>query len=725
MSALSVAKVKLVLANLLDAYSKSTLSAKNKFSSRQALFGTSLVVFGAVVTIYKKIQFNKVKKDREIETTTKITPASKQNNKVRVGKLFFQRLGDILKIIVPSWKSAEALHLFILTILLYSRTILSIKVADITGKNAQYIVQKNLKDIFLGIVQFALIGVPASLVNSGLRYATDSLSLLFRKRLTDHVNNEYLKGTNFYKASNLGGESRIDNADQRVTRDIERFSESLSSLYATIFKPLLDVILFTYKLALVLGPQGPALIFTYYFFNALVKRFLMPAFGKLTARESELEGDYRMAHQRLITNSEEIAFYDGSKREKEIISRLFMGVYHHANYFNHLKFLVGIFDEFLVKYGASIIGYVILALPIIQGRTGSKTTADLTGDFVRNRQLLISLAKAIGQLIVLFNKVTMLAGLTARVAELLEMVKTLEGAGNAPFELRDDDTRQKLAQPAPEQQPVDVYKQDAQMDEWLAKFSERKRVQRTRVNTTLPSEAELQQLVLTSGKRGVLLEGELIKFMNVSIVSPEGKLLASDMSFEVKRGQNVIITGPNGAGKSSLFRILGELWPLHCGVVVKPRKEDVLFVPQKPYLVLGSLRDQVIYPHKEVDMKAAGVTDSDLERLMDVVDPSRTILNQWKWTEVKDWLNTFSGGQKQRVAMARVFYHRPLYAVLDECTSAVSLEVEGKIYETCSKLGITLFTVSHKPYLRQYHDYELNLDGRGGWSWTKIDKEAK
>lgn len=124
MSALSVAKVKLVLANLLDAYSKSTLSAKNKFSSRQALFGTSLVVFGAVVTIYKKIQFNRVKKDREIETTTKITPASKQNNKVRVGKLFFQRLGDILKIIVPSWKSAEALHLFILTILLYSRTIL-------------------------------------------------------------------------------------------------------------------------------------------------------------------------------------------------------------------------------------------------------------------------------------------------------------------------------------------------------------------------------------------------------------------------------------------------------------------------------------------------------------------------------------------------------------------------------------------------------------------------
>lgn len=124
MSALSVAKVKLFLANLLDGYSKSTLSAKNKFSGRQALFGTSIVAFAALVTVYKKIQFNKVKKDREIETTTKITPASKQNNKVKVDKLFFKRLGDILKIIVPSWKSTEALHLLVLTVLLYSRTIL-------------------------------------------------------------------------------------------------------------------------------------------------------------------------------------------------------------------------------------------------------------------------------------------------------------------------------------------------------------------------------------------------------------------------------------------------------------------------------------------------------------------------------------------------------------------------------------------------------------------------
>jgi len=123
MSALGVAKLKLLVANLLDDYSKSSLSAKNKFSGRQAFLGSGIVVLGAIITIYKKIQFNKVKKEREIVTTTKTTPTTKQN-KVKVDKTFFKRLRDILKIIVPSWKSTEALHLVILTILLYSRTLL-------------------------------------------------------------------------------------------------------------------------------------------------------------------------------------------------------------------------------------------------------------------------------------------------------------------------------------------------------------------------------------------------------------------------------------------------------------------------------------------------------------------------------------------------------------------------------------------------------------------------
>jgi ABC-type uncharacterized transport system fused permease/ATPase subunit len=83
------------------------------------------------------------------------------------------------------------------------------------------------------------------------------------------------------------------------------------------------------------------------------------------------------------------------------------------------------------------------------------------------------------------------------------------------------------------------------------------------------------------------------------VISP----LLLDLTFKVPQGVNVMVTGPNGAGKSSLFRVIGELWPLHNGVMTKPGKEEILFVPQKPYLVLGTLRDQIIYPHTVEDMK--------------------------------------------------------------------------------------------------------------------------
>lgn len=77
--------------------------------------------------------------------------------------------------------------------------------------------------------------------------------------------------------------------------------------------------------------------------------------------------------------------------------------------------------------------------------------------------------------------------------------------------------------------------------------------------------------------------------------------------------------------------------PLNSGTVTKPGNEDILFVPQKPYLVLGTLRDQIIYPHSREDMQNNGVTDEDLEKLLLLVDPARTIISQWDWDDVRDW----------------------------------------------------------------------------------------
>jgi len=147
---------------------------------------------------------------------------------------------------------------------------------------------------------------------------------------------------------------------------------------------------------------------------------------------------------------------------------------------------------------------------------------------------------------------------------------------------------------------------------------------------------------------GRYIEGDVIEFRDVDIVSPEGTTLAKDLNIKIEPQQNCMITGPNGAGKSSIFRVIGELWPLASGTMTKPSKEDFLFVPQKPYLVSGTLRDQIIYPHSRREMEEDhGVSDEDLARLLALVDPANDILSTWKFDDEKDWFRAFSGGQKQ------------------------------------------------------------------------------
>ena len=98
-------------------------------------------------------------------------------------------------------------------------------------------------------------------------------------------------------------------------------------------------------------------------------------------------------------------------------------------------------------------------------------------------------------------------------------------------------------------------------------------------------------------KMGEIIYSEKIKFEKVPILSPNGDTLIKQMSFEISPGMHLMITGPNGCGKSSLFRILGELWPVFGGIVHKPPIDKIFYIPQRPYLPNGTLRDQIIYPH--------------------------------------------------------------------------------------------------------------------------------
>lgn len=140
------------------------------------------------------------------------------------------------------------------------------------------------------------------------------------------------------------------------------------------------------------------------------------------------------------------------------------------------------------------------------------------------------------------------------------------------------------------------------------------------------------------------------------------------------------------------------------GTVTKPPACEFTYIPQRPYLSLGTLRDQIIYPHSRAQMHARGITDSDLVRILRLLDLEAIVEREGGWDTQREWRDALSGGDKQRLAMARLFYHRPKvrhfrglsaskarqaesestheqYAILDECTSAVTLEVEQTFYE--------------------------------------------
>lgn len=210
------------------------------------------------------------------------------------------------------------------------------------------------------------------------------------------------------------------------------------------------------------------------------------------------------------------------------------------------------------------------------------------------------------------------------------------------------------------------------------------------------------------------------------IISPNGDVLVRALSFSLKQGDHLLVVGPNGCGKSSLFRILGGLWPVYGGTVHKPPFSDIFYIPQRPYLSRGSLRQQIIYPDGLRTMRAKGVTDADLLSILRILSLEHLVdAYPEGWDAEAEWRDMLSGGLQQRVAMARLFYHRPRYAILDECTSSVTLDTEKVMYDNAKALGITLMTVSHRRSLWKYHTRILQFDGQGNFVFTRLDAEKR
>jgi len=188
-----------------------------------------------------------------------------------------------------------------------------------------------------------------------------------------------------------------------------------------------------------------------------------------------------------------------------------------------------------------------------------------------------------------------------------------------------------------------------------------------------------------------------VRLEDVPIVAPGlypngGEELLEPLNVMILNAHHTLIIGPNGAGKTTVARVLAGLWPVYRGLVSRPRRSSVdgiMFLPQRPYLSPGTLRDQVIYPHTEMDMKEAGRRDSQLQNVLNECKLGYLVEREGGWDTRKEWKDVLSGGEKQRMGFARLLYHEPKYAVLDESTSACSADVEPLLYEAAKGKSIS------------------------------------
>jgi len=189
----------------------------------------------------------------------------------------------------------------------------------------------------------------------------------------------------------------------------------------------------------------------------------------------------------------------------------------------------------------------------------------------------------------------------------------------------------------------------------------------------------------------------------LDLALPNGQTLLKDLDLVLPKGTSTLITGTSGSGKSTLFRAMAGIWPFGRGRILIPAGARVLFLPQKPYIPIATLRDAVKYPDEN-----STATDADI---VSALEAARLGHLASRLDEEVHWSNTLSGGEQQRLAIARALVFRPDWLFLDEATASLDEANEAAVYGVLKERlpGTTMISIGHRPSLRQWHEQRLEL----------------
>ncbi|XP_025946654.1 ATP-binding cassette sub-family D member 4 isoform X3 [Apteryx rowi] len=510
----------------------------------------------------------------------------------------------------------------------------------------------------------------------------------WRKSLTEYLHSCYFHGQVYYSLHVLRED--IDNPDQRISQDVERFCRQLSSMASKLIISPFTLAYYTYQCFHSTGWLGPVSIFGYFVIGTVVNKVLMsPIVSKLVQQE-KLEGDFRFKHMQIRVNAEPAAFYRAGRVEHMRTDRRLQSLLQSQRELigKELWLYIGIntFD-----YLGSILSYVVIAIPIFSGMYGDLSPTELSALVSKNAFVSIYLISCFSQLIDLSTTVTDVAGYTHRIGELQETLLSLGRKKKANYSEAKDSW---------------------DLDKWWCS-----------------SHAGEDPM---PGNTAFLLERVTLS------VPSSGKLLIKDLSLRISQGSSVMIVGNTGTGKTSLLRVLGGLWESTQGSVEMLTcfgPHGVVFLPQRPFFTDGSLRDQVIYPLKEIYPVSGSADDERIVRFLELAGLSDLLARAGGLDQQVDWnwYDVLSPGEMQRLSFARLFYLQPRYAVLDEATSALTEEVEHELYRVCLQLGMTLVSVGHRASLEKLScfrmavpqlDFETSWGGKMGAHTMREDEAA-
>uniref|UniRef100_A0A1J3E8Z8 ABC transporter D family member 2, chloroplastic n=1 Tax=Noccaea caerulescens TaxID=107243 RepID=A0A1J3E8Z8_NOCCA len=522
-------------------------------------------------------------------------------------------------------------------------------------------------------------------------YAKETLSLKWRSWMTKYYLQRYLKDQSFYK---IQSQSMIDNPDQRIVDDLSSFTGTALSFSLTLFSATIDLISFSNILFTIYPPLFVVLLL-YSFGGTAISVFLGKGLVNLNFLQEKKEADFRYSLVRVRENAESIAFYGGEQNEMQLLLRRFRSAFDNLTELliasRNLEFFTDGYRYLIQILPAAVVAPMFFSGKIEFGVINQSVSAfnHILGDF--------------SLVVYQFQAISAFSAVIDRLGEFDDLLDN--------------------------------------------------NISRDPSNTVEEIELTYESVERSSlqDSNGTIQSRENQKLLEIEALTLQtptnGTTLVHNLFADIYDKDHLLIMGPSGSGKTSLLRAMAGLWRSGKGKITfylnsqddstqekcdssgKRSSGDILFLPQRPYMVLGTLRQQLLYPAWSTSMEATpggskidgspplrirddGMdkpTTDDLMRTLEKVRLGHIVDRFGGLDSLHEWSSVLSLGEQQRVAFARLLLSQPKLALLDESTSALDEANEAHLYQQIQSAGITYISIGHRQTLTKFHNKILHI----------------